>query len=634
MASGIRIPLVSDWNPKGVNQAKRDFKKLETAGQKFAFGMKKAFVPAVAGLAALGGAAAKFISAGEEAATSNARIRQVTESMGLFGEASADVTKKLIEQAEATARLTGVDQNQIKQAQASLLTFGEIAKSADEMGGAFDRATQLTIDLAAAGFGSVETNAIQLGKALNDPIKGLSALSRSGVTFTEQEKELITTLVESGKQFEAQDMILKAIEKQVGGTGEATANATDKLKVGFSQMSESIGQALLPLVEVVIPVMIGLFEFMGDHTNVVIGLGIALGTIAATIVAINTVLKLQWAWTQLVTAQQWLLNAAMSANPIGLIIVAVAALIAIFVVLQKKFDIIGLAIKGMKAGFDLAWDGIKWVINKIIDGINKVISLLNKIPGVDIPELGHLGEQAEEAAEQTQSLVDKMKEAAIQAEFGREPMGRFEQSIRNIKDEGDKLETTLGRVNEAFDPLNEGIETATTRLDKFFDELDNKQATEQFIEDMKAIEEQLGKAALESEAFKDAQNEAYEALRDLRKEREDLSDAFFEVLKIAIDTGDLERAYTLMQAVDEYLKNGFAPGFQGLNIPVTFGDLGLINTLNFSGLGAGDGLTGSVVINNNFPSGTSEQDVAAAMDGFVRSRGSMPGTVTGNTTRR
>lgn len=635
MASGIRIPLVSDWNPKGVNQAKRDFAKLETAGQKFAFGMKKAFVPAVAGLAALGGAAAKFISAGEEAATSNARIRQVTESMGLFGEASADVTKKLIEQAEATARLTGVDQNQIKQAQASLLTFGEIAKSADEMGGAFDRATQLTIDLAAAGFGSVETNAIQLGKALNDPIKGLSALSRSGVTFTEQEKELITTLVESGKQFEAQDMILKAIEKQVGGTGEATANATDKLKVGFSQMAESIGQALLPLVDVVIPVLIGLFEFMGDHTGVVIGLGIALGTVASAIVAVNFAMKAYYAATMIAKAVTAAFNAVMAMNPIGLIVIAVAGLIALFVVLQKKFDIIGLAIKGMKAAFDLAWDGIKWVINKIIDGLNKVISLLNKIPGVDIPELGHLGDEAEEAAKQVEELTEYVKRAENATDKATQTFLQFDKGLIELQDEADKFTETLGRVNEAFDPLNEGIETATTRLDKFFDELDNKQATEQFIEDIKEIEKQLGNAALESQAFKEAQNEAYEALRDLRSEREDLNDAFFEVLKIAIDTGDLERAYTLMLAVDEYLKNGFAPGFQGLNIPVTFGDLGLPNTLGFqSGLGVTDGMQGAVVINNNFPSGVSEQDVAAAMDGFVRSRGSIPATVTGNTTRR
>lgn len=623
MASGIRIPLVSDWNPKGVNQAKRDFAKLETAGQKFAFGMKKAFVPAVAGLAALGATAAKFISAGEEAATSNARIRQVTESMGLFGEASGDVTKKLIEQAEATARLTGVDQNQIKQAQASLLTFGEIAKSADEMGGAFDRATQLTIDLAAAGFGSVETNAIQLGKALNDPIKGLSALSKSGVTFTEQEKELITTLVESGKQFEAQDMILKAIEKQVGGTGEATANATDKLKVGFSQMAESIGQALLPLVEVVIPVMIGLFEFMGDHTGVVIGLGIALGTIAATIVAINTVLKIQWAWTQLVTAQQWLLNKAMAANPIGLIIVAVAALIAIFVVLQKKFDIIGKAIKGMKAAFDLAWDGIKWVINKIIDALNKVISLLNKIPGIDIPELKHLGDEAEEAAEQTSSLVDQMKRAAIEAEYGREPMGRFEQSIRNVRKESDKLETTLGRVDVAFDPLNEGIETATTRLDEFFNALDMQDATDDFIEALDEIATKMSNVREGTQQWEDLQRDAYEALRDLRKARTDLDDSFFEVLKLMIDTGDLQRAITLMLSLIDL-------GGQ-VNIPTTVSQ---ITGMGFDFPSFMESSAGISTITNNsyyMPIGWTDDDILESLQRTNRTSGELPVAVSSTT---
>ena len=636
MSSGIRIPLVSDWNPKGINQAKRDFKKLETTSQKFAFGMKKAFLPATAGLVALSGAASKFISAGEAAATSNARIRQVADSMGLFGAASSDVTKKLIEQAEATARLTGVDQNQIKQAQASLLTFGEIAKSADEMGGAFDRATQLTVDLAAAGFGSVETNAIQLGKALNDPIKGLSALSKSGVTFTEQEKELITTLVESGKQFEAQDMILKAIEKQVGGTGAATANATDKLKVGFSQMAESIGLALLPLVETVIPVMIGLFEFMGDHTGVVIGLGIALGTLAGAVVAINVAMKTYYAFQKIVTAAQWLWNAALTANPIGLIIVGIAALIAIVVLLLKKFGLLTPAIDAIKVAFDVAWSGIRWVINKIIDGINSVIGLLNKIPGVEIPQLGHLGDEAKEVAKKVDVLANQslraLEQKSKQAERALEPLI---YSIKGVRREGDEWESTLGRVNVETDKLNEGVQTATRRLDDFFNELDQRQAAEEFIDDLGEIAEKLNGMTEGSKAWQEAQDEAYEALRTLRQEREDLDDSFFEVLKLEIDTGDLDRAIELMQLVDEYLKNGFAPGFQGLQIPVTFGDLGMSGSfMGNSGLGASDGLIGGTVINNYYPPGVSEQDVAAAMDGFVRSRGSIPATVTGNTTRR
>jgi phage-related minor tail protein len=113
----------------------------------------------------------------------------------------------------------------------------------------FDRATKAAIDLAAAGFGSVTTNAVQLGKALEDPIKGLAALGKSGVTFTAEQKELIKTLVETGRVAEAQEIILKAVETQVGGTAEATANASDRMKVAFSQLQESLGERLLPVFE-------------------------------------------------------------------------------------------------------------------------------------------------------------------------------------------------------------------------------------------------------------------------------------------------------------------------------------------------------------------------------------------------
>jgi hypothetical protein len=92
-------------------------------------------------------------------------------------------------------------------------------------------------------------NAVSLGKALNDPIKGIASLNRNGITFTIQEKERIKTLVESNKIGEAQALILAAIETQVGGTAEATANATDRMKVGFQQVTERVGLALLPVLE-------------------------------------------------------------------------------------------------------------------------------------------------------------------------------------------------------------------------------------------------------------------------------------------------------------------------------------------------------------------------------------------------
>jgi small-conductance mechanosensitive channel len=244
----VILPIISEFNAKGTQKAIKEFQSLEGAGKKAQFALKKAALPAALALGAVTAAASGMLKAGEAAATSNARIAQINESMGLFGAETEKVNDRLFAYANATARATGIDQNSIKATQAKLLTFGALAKSADELNGAFDRATTAAIDLASAGFGDAESNAVQLGKALQDPIKGIAALAKSGVSFTEQEKEKIKTLVETNRTLEAQDLILKAIEKQVGGTALATANDTDKLKVAFSQVSESIGLILVPIL--------------------------------------------------------------------------------------------------------------------------------------------------------------------------------------------------------------------------------------------------------------------------------------------------------------------------------------------------------------------------------------------------
>jgi hypothetical protein len=236
---------ISDFT-KGIDQSQKQTRTMGDNIKKFG---KMAAVGLLAAGAAAGAFAVKAIAAGEAAATSNARIEQINQSMGLFGASTDEVTESLIKYANETARATGIDQNAIKATQAKLLTFKEIAQTADEVNGNFQRATKAAIDLGAAGFGTAEDNAVSLGKALNDPIRGITALTRNGITFTESEKERIKVLVESNKVGEAQNMILAAIETQVGGTAEATANATDRMKVGLSQVTETIGLALLPAFE-------------------------------------------------------------------------------------------------------------------------------------------------------------------------------------------------------------------------------------------------------------------------------------------------------------------------------------------------------------------------------------------------
>jgi hypothetical protein len=188
-------------------------------------------------------------AAAEDANVANERIDAIAKSMDEFGDDTARVTKRIKDYADSQEFLLGVDADVIKATQAKLLTFRNLTKTAGELGGSFDRATKAAIDMAAAGFGSAESNATQLGKALNDPIKGITALNRAGIQFTEDQKELIQSLVDSGRVLEAQDLILKEIESQVGGTAAATATASEKMTLAFGAVQEAVGQVLLPILE-------------------------------------------------------------------------------------------------------------------------------------------------------------------------------------------------------------------------------------------------------------------------------------------------------------------------------------------------------------------------------------------------
>jgi hypothetical protein len=241
-----------------------EFKKLTTATQG-AEGSLKGLQDKVSGISsgigkAIGGLAIALgftgivsglkdaVAAAEEAKVANDRIDAIANSMDLFGLDTKKTTDRIKEFADTQELLVGVDAEVIKATQAKLLTFKEIALSADVMGGAFDRATILAQDLAAAGFGEATANATQLGKALNDPITGISALTRVGLTFTEEQKKVIESLQATGDMAGAQEVILAELERQVGGTAEATVTDTKKMEIAFGQVSEQIGTALLPLL--------------------------------------------------------------------------------------------------------------------------------------------------------------------------------------------------------------------------------------------------------------------------------------------------------------------------------------------------------------------------------------------------
>ena len=261
-AKAINVSIKGDYNDKDIKRAMSDLQKLQTASLSMGGKMqnvgkqmqsmgdkvgkvggsltKGVTLPIIAGGAAL----VAFAKGAEDAEIANRKLGAVLDSMGY-----PQATKRVSDYAESLERSLAVDADIIKATQTKLATFKNLTASVNESGGAFDRATVAALDLAVAGFGSAETNAVQLGKALQDPVKGITALGRAGVTFTEQEKAKIKTLVESGNLLGAQNMVLKAIETQVGGTAAAGASSFDKIKLSLMQVADAIGLAVLPLIE-------------------------------------------------------------------------------------------------------------------------------------------------------------------------------------------------------------------------------------------------------------------------------------------------------------------------------------------------------------------------------------------------
>jgi hypothetical protein len=186
---------------------------------------------------------------GAESRKADIQLKFMLENMQGISVATDQTIKRMARYADQVNRATGIDDEQVKAVQRKLLVFKTLRETADEMGGTFDRTTQAAIDLAAGGFGTMETNAIKLGRVLQDPIKNMNALTRAGITFTDAEKRKIARLQESGKLLEAQDLVLQSIEDRVLGLAEESATPFEKLVGQFEQIGDSIGEAMLPSLE-------------------------------------------------------------------------------------------------------------------------------------------------------------------------------------------------------------------------------------------------------------------------------------------------------------------------------------------------------------------------------------------------
>lgn len=296
--------------------------------EKTSKGINASVLLAGAAVVGFGAMAVKSFSESEKGtAQLNAVLASTKGIAGVTAKAVTDLSAAL-------QKVTQYSDEEITSAQNMLLTFTRISKDI------FPDTTKAVLDMSTAMGTDLKSTSIQVGKALQDPINGVTALQRVGVRLTEGQKDLVKQLVESGDTMGAQKIILQELQTEFGGSAEAAGKTfAGQLAIAKNKaddLMESLGgiivKALIPLLDNLNPLVDKLQNFSDNHPQVVT----AAVAIAAAITAIAV------AGNVATTAVEGLRAATLllSANPLIAIGVAVGAALLIadaaFDEIQKK----------------------------------------------------------------------------------------------------------------------------------------------------------------------------------------------------------------------------------------------------------------------------------------------------------
>jgi hypothetical protein len=351
----INLPIISEWNPAGINRAINDFKKLETTGQKASFAIKKAAVPAGLALAALGAVAFDAVKAfAEDDLAAQKLATTLTNVTGATDAQVASVEAFIT----ATSVAAAVADDELRPALDKLVRgTGDVTKAQDLLGLALNISAGTGKDLGAVSDA--------LSKAFNGTLGPLKKLDPA-----------LASLIEDGATTEE---VFAALGKTFAGQASTAANTTSgkmkNLGIQMGELKESIGAAVAPLAEKLVPALVRFSTWAQQNTGLIVTLGVVIGTLAGAIIGINAALAVYNIIQALTLALNTALTASFSALWIATGVVVIIAIIAALVALQVKFDIFGKAIDGIKAGFLIWWGVVKFVFGAVKAGFAELADL-------------------------------------------------------------------------------------------------------------------------------------------------------------------------------------------------------------------------------------------------------------------
>jgi hypothetical protein len=370
----LSIPIIAEYDGKALDRAITQFKQLETVGAKTQFAIKKAAVPAAAALAGIAAAIGPAIAAASDLEENMSKVNVI------FGDGAADIEAF----AKTAAKSLGQSKAAVLTAAGTFGTFGKAAGLGGKDLATFSNDfTALASDLASFNNTTPEEAVNAIGAALRgeaEPMRKFGVLLNDATLKAEAMSLGIYdgsgALTDQQKILAAQSAIFKQTGDAQGDfakTSEGLANSSRIMAAQMENLKGSIGEALLPVVQAILPYVQKFADWATKNPEAFLFIAGAIGLVAAAIVATNV---------------------AMALNPFSLIAIGVALLVAGLVVAYKKFEWFSTGVNAVVNGIIIVFETFanSWikVINAVIRGYN-ALPLLPDIGLISEIKLGRVG---------------------------------------------------------------------------------------------------------------------------------------------------------------------------------------------------------------------------------------------------
>ena len=349
---GVILPIVSEFDAKGTQRAVKEFQKLEGASAKASFAMKKAALPAAAAIAGIGFALVGATKAAMEDQAEQVQLALALENVTGATDAQVKASEDMISKMSLAS---GVADSELRPALASLVRGTKDIEEAN-------KALALAQDISAGSGKDLATVSDALAKAYGGNMKALGALSPE-----------IKMMIKDGASLED---VMNVLGGSFGGASAAAAATAEggmkRLGIALAETKESIGAALLPVVEAILPVLLKFAGWAQNNTKTLLIIAAAIAGVSAAVLIFNAAVGIA---TVINTLFALSLTAAQLAM-VGFITLGIALVIAALVALYFKFDIVR---KIVDTVFDAMLAGGKAVFNGLTTYFTAIFNIYKSL---------------------------------------------------------------------------------------------------------------------------------------------------------------------------------------------------------------------------------------------------------------